>query len=63
MQTAAHIMVVDDDAEIRSLLGRYLREQGFRVSVAANRREQVSEMIETDFRRPHVSCSSNKTFP
>lgn len=39
MQTAAHIMVVDDDAEIRSLLGRYLREQGFRVSVAANRRE------------------------
>ncbi|MBA8880102.1 response regulator [Phyllobacterium myrsinacearum] len=39
MQTVPNIMVVDDDAEIRSLLGRYLREQGFRVCVAANRRE------------------------
>ncbi|MDR3471401.1 MAG: response regulator transcription factor [Devosia sp.] len=34
-----HILVVDDDLEIRQLLGRYLKEQGFRVSLASNRRE------------------------
>ncbi|MBX2804633.1 MAG: response regulator transcription factor [Hyphomicrobiales bacterium] len=34
MGTAAHILVVDDDREICSLLQRYLCEQGFRVSVA-----------------------------
>lgn len=31
-----HVLVVDDDPEIRSLLGRYLVEQGFRVSLAAD---------------------------
>ncbi|MGN6550478.1 MAG: response regulator [Pararhizobium sp.] len=39
MDTAAHILVVDDDPEIRKLLGRYLDGQGFRVTLAANRRE------------------------
>lgn len=39
METAAHILVVDDDPEIRKLLGRYLDGQGFRVTLAANRRE------------------------
>jgi two-component system, OmpR family, response regulator len=34
LETAAHILVVDDDQEICSLLERYLRLQGFRVSVA-----------------------------
>lgn len=34
-----HVLVVDDDAEIRRLLGRYLGEQGFRVSSAGSRRE------------------------
>ena len=34
-----HILIVDDDPEIRSLLRRYLEEQGFRVSTAADRRE------------------------
>jgi two-component system OmpR family response regulator len=34
LDTAAHILVVDDDEEICSLLERYLRMQGFRVSVA-----------------------------
>ena len=34
-----HVLVVDDDMEIRRLLGRYLGEQGFRVSLAGNKRE------------------------
>jgi two-component system OmpR family response regulator len=32
----AHIVVVDDDDDIRSSLAKYLRKHGFRVSVAAN---------------------------
>jgi two-component system OmpR family response regulator len=39
MQTSPHILVVDDDPEIRRLLGRYLDGQNFRVSLAADRRE------------------------
>ncbi|ODC04428.1 DNA-binding response regulator [Terasakiispira papahanaumokuakeensis] len=34
--TQSHIMVVDDDRELRDLVGRYLREHGFRVSLAAS---------------------------
>lgn len=33
-----HIFVVDDDQEIRSLLGRYLKDQGYRVTTAESRR-------------------------
>ena len=32
----AHILVVDDDTRLRSLLQRFLRENGFYVSVAKN---------------------------
>ncbi|EUB99948.1 two component transcriptional regulator, winged helix family [Rhizobium sp. CF080] len=39
MNSAAHILIVDDDPEIRSLLARYLGGQGFRVSVAPDKRE------------------------
>lgn len=39
MSAPRHILIVDDDPEIRSLLRRYLEGQGFRVSVAADRRE------------------------
>jgi len=35
-EDASHILVVDDDARLRSLLRRYLAENGFRVSVAAH---------------------------
>jgi two-component system, OmpR family, response regulator len=34
-----HVLIVDDDAEIRSLLGDYLQRNGYRVSTAANGRE------------------------
>lgn len=44
MQTAPHILVVDDDQEIRTLLGRYLVQQGFRVTIAADRRECEAEI-------------------
>ena len=33
---AAHILVVDDDTRIRTLLKDFLSEQGYRVSTAAN---------------------------
>ena len=39
MQTSPHILVVDDDPEIRRLLGRYLDGQNLRVSLAADRHE------------------------
>ncbi|MEE2692021.1 MAG: response regulator [Pseudomonadota bacterium] len=35
-QEPAHILVVDDDDRIRSLLKRYLGENGYRASVASN---------------------------
>ena len=41
-----HILVVDDDLRIRSLLQRYLHGQGFRVSVSANPKE-AEEVINT----------------
>jgi two-component system OmpR family response regulator len=34
----SHILVVDDDLEIRNLLGKYLAGQDFRVSLAADLR-------------------------
>jgi two-component system OmpR family response regulator len=39
MRAAPSVLVVDDDPEIRRLLGRYLDGQGFRVTLAADRRE------------------------
>jgi len=36
---APHLLVVDDDTRIRDLLSRYLSEQGFRVTVAADAAE------------------------
>ena len=36
---AAHVLVVDDDQRLRSLLQRYLVEQGFRVSTASSAAE------------------------
>ena len=36
MENADHILVVDDDAEIRSLLGDYLRKNGYRATAVAD---------------------------
>lgn len=39
---ATHILVVDDDDRLRDLLRRYLTEQGFRVSQAADGRQALA---------------------
>ena len=39
MDPAPHILIVDDDREIRDLLGRFLERQGLRVSLARDARE------------------------
>lgn len=38
-EKSPHILVVDDDREIRDLTARFLRKHGFRVDAAANGRE------------------------
>ncbi|MDO8358588.1 MAG: response regulator [Devosia sp.] len=47
MAQTSHVLVVDDDQEIRRLLGRYLSEQGFRVSLAGSKRE-FNERLATE---------------
>lgn len=47
MTTNAQVLVVDDDAEIRKLIARYMREQGFRVLLASKCAE-VRERIVTN---------------
>jgi two-component system phosphate regulon response regulator OmpR len=43
--TAPHILVVDDDPEIRKLLARYLESQGFRVLLAASCQELRERLV------------------
>jgi two-component system phosphate regulon response regulator OmpR len=43
-EEAAHILVVDDDTRLRSLLQRYLVEQGFRVTIAENAAEARAKL-------------------
>ncbi len=45
-EQSAHIVVVDDDDDIRSSLAKYLRKHGFRVSVAANG-EELNQVLAT----------------
>ena len=40
----AHVLVVDDDARLRTLLTRYLAEQGFRVTTAADAAEARDQL-------------------
>jgi two-component system OmpR family response regulator len=46
MEASPHILVVDDDREIRDLLSRFLRKHGFRVAAAAEGRE-MRKTLET----------------
>jgi two-component system, OmpR family, phosphate regulon response regulator OmpR len=46
---AAHLLVIDDDTRIRSLLSQYLTERGFRVTVAANASEARRKLEGLDF--------------
>ena len=45
MQEAPHILIVDDDPEIRKLLGRYLTDQGCRVSLASDQRTMKDALL------------------
>ncbi|HEX4926687.1 MAG TPA: response regulator [Burkholderiales bacterium] len=44
MERQDHVLVVDDDAELRALLAEYLGGSGFRVSLASNGREMRRAM-------------------
>lgn len=46
MNTTEHILIVDDDREIRMLVGDYLKQHGYRVSLAADGR-QMREILES----------------
>jgi len=51
MPTQDHILVVDDDAEIRALLREYLQKQGYRVTALADGKA-LRSAVETS--RPDV---------
>lgn len=46
---AAHLLIVDDDSRIRQLLNRYLSENGFRVTVAADAGEARRKLEGMEF--------------
>src|SRR5690606_41991883 len=46
---APHLLVVDDDTRIRSLLSQYLSTSGFRVTMAANAAEARRKLEGIDF--------------
>ena len=46
MQDSPHILVVDDDREIRDLLSRFLGKHGFRVTVARDGREMKQALAD-----------------
>jgi two-component system OmpR family response regulator len=48
--TEPHILIVDDDLQIRKLLGRYLSEQGFRVTLASDKRSLNAALESNDIK-------------
>jgi two-component system OmpR family response regulator len=48
MTDKGHLLIVDDDPEIRDLLAQFLREHGFRVSVAAEGEEMFQRLGEEE---------------
>lgn len=56
---SADVLIIDDDAEIREMLARYLRSQGYRTSTAEDGRsgvdccrESVPDLVMCDLRMP-----------
>jgi len=49
MNDSAHILVVDDDARLRQLLSRYLSENGYMVSTAADAGEARRQLDSMEF--------------
>jgi len=49
METAAHVLVVDDDAKLRKLLARYLTENGFIVATAGDAAEARNMLASATF--------------
>ena len=47
--TSLHLLVIDDDTRLRNLLGRFLEENGFKVSVSKDTIEAKSLIAETKF--------------
>lgn len=50
MHIEPHILIVDDDLQIRKLLGRYLAEQGFRITLASDRRTLEAALESNDIK-------------
>jgi two-component system phosphate regulon response regulator OmpR len=48
-ETEPHLLVVDDDGRLRELLRRYLSDNGFRVTVAADAREARANLASFAF--------------
>jgi len=48
-ETTAHILIVDDDRRIRSLLQKFLVEQGYRASIAADARQARQKLDALEF--------------
>lgn len=46
MASSPHVLIVDDDREIRELLGRFLTKHGYRVTVAIDGREMWKALAE-----------------
>lgn len=46
---APHILVVDDDRRLRDLLGRFLREQGYRVTTASDAADASAKLQHLTF--------------
>lgn len=49
LTTDPHILVVDDDRRLRQLLSRYLVENGFRVTTAADAAQARARMLGLEF--------------
>ena len=48
-ESEPHLLVVDDDARLRDLLRRYLSDNGFRVTGAADAQQARAQLASFDF--------------